>query len=96
MNMNTEAPKQKVIVVGSDSVSQEIIKLLSEKGIEIICADKMTEAEKLQLGEPICPVILEDLSLESFKYPQDNHCWWQQFEKKGKNKNGSKGKRNGR
>jgi saccharopine dehydrogenase-like NADP-dependent oxidoreductase len=83
--MDIEVSKQKVIVVGSDSISQEIIQLLMSKGVDVICADKMTKAEKLKLDEPICPVILEDLSLDSFKYPQDNHCWWQQFEKK-KNK----------
>jgi hypothetical protein len=93
--MNEENSKMRVLVIGEENASM-IAKLMLEKGIDCeIVTDANFEKEKL--NNEIIPFELKELDINLFQnLKEDNHCWWQRFEKRPNNRNSIKGKRYGK
>jgi DNA topoisomerase VI subunit A len=89
MLMTEENQKVRVVVIDDSSINAaSLAKLLLSKGIDcqIITVDEYDALEHKKLKEHFS-FDVDDLNhqLTNPVY-QDNHCWWQQFEKKKKNK----------
>lgn len=75
--MSEEKKEFKVLVMDGDN-AQSVAALLSSKGIncEIINAEPVVEPEFPNLDH----ILTRNID------NSDNHCWWQRFDKKKKNK----------
>jgi hypothetical protein len=93
--MTEENSKMRILVIGDDNAAM-VTKLMLEKGID---CEIVTEAdfEKERLKNEVFPFELKELDLNLFQnFKEDNHCWWQRFEKKPNNRKNIKGKRYGK